>query len=245
MLEGRRHEASMGAESVSTSEVSLTAAGVTLTATLGWPEHCQGVVLFAHGSGSGRFSPRNRQVAASLQEAGLATLLLDLLTPGEERSDTLSHRWRFAIPMLADRLTGAVDWLGQAGRAAGVAPSSLPLGLFGASTGAAAAVISAAARPAAIGAIVCRGGRPDLAPAALPRVRCPTLFIVGGADSEVLALNQQAASAMTAPHRLSVIPGASHLFPEAGALEAVCVLARDWFSEHLRRPADRPASPMS
>jgi putative phosphoribosyl transferase len=238
----------MGTVTVSTREVTVHAGAVSLAGTLSWPSNCGGVILFAHGSGSGRFSPRNREVAASLQAAGLATLLLDLLTPGEEREDAESRRWRFDIPLLADRLTNAVDWLRQDLAADGEPPGdlplrTLPLGLFGASTGAASALITAAARPDAVGAIVCRGGRPDLAPAALPRVRCPTLLIVGGADLEVLALNQQAASAMTAPHHLAVVRGASHLFPEPGALEAVCSLARDWFLTHLPLHPGHGSSP--
>jgi putative phosphoribosyl transferase len=255
MLGSADREQQMGADTVSTSELKITAGGVVLAATFSRPKHCGGVVVFAHGSGSSRFSPRNREVAASLQAAGLATLLLDLLTPEEEQADAATRRWRFDIPLLADRLTGAIDWLifpnqqhqlealNPEPPATGESLSGLPLGLFGASTGAAAALITAAARPAAVGAVVCRGGRPDLAPAALPHVRCPTLFIVGGADREVLALNRQAASAMTAPHHLSVVVGATHLFGEEGALEAVCVLARDWFQTHLC-PSVLDASPL-
>jgi dienelactone hydrolase len=227
----------MVANTVSTSDIHIKAGKVSLAATLSWPQPCGGLVVFAHGSGSSRFSPRNRQVAASLQDGGLATLLLDLLTPEEDRADAASHRWRFAIPLLAERLTSAVDGILQGTLTEGEGLAALPVGLFGASTGAAAALITAAARPGAIGALVCRGGRPDLAPDALPRVRCPTLFIVGGADREVLALNEQAAATMTAPHHVAVVSGASHLFPEAGALEAVCTLARDWFGAHLRPPS--------
>jgi putative phosphoribosyl transferase len=250
MMERRDPGEPMGTDTVSTRDVSLRAGGVSLAATFSWPRPCGGVILFAHGSGSSRFSPRNRQVAASLQAAGMATLLLDLLTPGEERADAQSRCWRFDLPLLADRLTRAVDWLRQDAAAEGEGPGDLPLrdlplGLFGASTGAAASLITAASRPAAVGAIVCRGGRPDLAPAALPRVRCPTLLIVGGADREVLALNQRAADTMTAPHHVAVVSGASHLFPEPGALEAVCRLARDWFLFHLLLPPGHGSSPMA
>lgn len=229
----------MPAVTVSSSEVRLSAEGVSLAATLRWPQPCGGVVVFAHGSGSSRFSPRNRFVANALQGAGLATLLLDLLTSEEESVDEASGRWRFDIALLAERLTSAVDWLIQDKLAAAKTSPSPPIGLFGASTGAAAALLTAAARPDAIRALVCRGGRPDLAPSALAKVRCPTLLIVGEADPEVLSLNRQAAAAMTAPHHLAVIPGASHLFSEAGALEQVSALARDWFREQFRLTAPR------
>ena len=215
-------------------DVELKTGEVSLAGTLGRPDPAHGLVVFVHGSGSGRFSPRNRLVAEGLHRAGLATLLFDLLTPEEEQEDRITRRWRFDIPLLAHRLTGAVDWLVKEGLADSEA-HTWPLGLFGASTGAAAALITAAVRPDVIQAVVCRGGRPDLAPQALPRVRCPTLFIVGGADPEVLALNQVAASTMVAPHHLAVVPGASHLFEEAGALPRVISLAREWFDEHLCR----------
>lgn len=213
----------------------VIAHGVTLEATLHWPAQPRGVVVFAHGSGSSRFSPRNRLVAEGLNAAGLATVLMDLLTPEEESADRQSQRWRFDIPFLGERLTGVVDWLIQEGMANPMAhPSSI--GLFGASTGAAAALITAAERPESIGAVVSRGGRPDLAAMALPRVRCPTLLIVGGADREVLALNTQASMALTAPHRLEVVPGATHLFEEPGALQSVTTLASAWFCQHLSPP---------
>lgn len=207
--------------------------GVSLGATLHWPHPVHGVVIFAHGSGSNRFSPRNRLVAQGLHGAGLGTVLLDLLTPQEAMADEQTHHWRFDIPLLGKRLTGAVDWLTQE-RPQGTSPGSV--GLFGASTGAAAALITAAARPKAIQAVVSRGGRPDLAFEALPQVQCPTLLIVGGEDRDVLALNQQAIAAMTAPHRLAVVPGASHLFAEPGALETVTALAKEWFCDHMRTP---------
>lgn len=219
--------------------MQITSYGVTLEATLHWPEQPRGVVVFAHGSGSSRLSPRNRWVAEGLQSAGLATVLLDLLTPEEEAVDRQSQRWRFDIPFLGARLTGAVDWVIQQGLAAPEQPCPACIGLFGASTGAAAALITAAERPDAIGALVSRGGRPDLAAMALPRVRCPTLLIVGEADREVLALNTRAAAELTAPHRLAVVPGASHLFEEPGALASVTSLARDWFCHFLSPP---PAS---
>jgi dienelactone hydrolase len=193
------------------------------------------VVAFAHGSGSGRKSPRNRQVAAALQAAGLATLLLDLLTPAEEVEDDVTRELRFDIPLLAGRLAEALEWLARE-----PATRGLPVGLFGASTGAAAALIAAARRPEAVAAVVSRGGRPDLAGEDLPAVRAPTLLLVGGLDREVLALNRAAAARIPARCDLVVVPGATHLFPEPGALEAVSRLACAWFLEHLageRAPA--------
>ena len=183
------------------------------------------MVLFAHGSGSGRHSPRNRQVAAGLRDAGYGTLLLDLLTEAEERIDVETRALRFDIPLLAERLTAAADWLGGT-EAAG----RLPLITFGASTGAAAALITAASRPERIAAVVSRGGRPDLAGAALGRVRAPTLLIVGGADREVLELNRRAAERLAAEHEIAVVPGATHLFPEPGALEQVIELSAAWLA---------------
>jgi putative phosphoribosyl transferase len=183
------------------------------------------VVLFAHGSGSGRHSPRNRQVAAGLQDAGYGTLLLDLLTEAEERIDVETRALRFDIPLLAERLTAAADWLVGADAAGG-----LPLVTFGASTGAAAALMTAATRPERIAAVVSRGGRPDLAGAALGRVRAQTLLIVGGADREVLELNRRAAGQLAAEHEIAVVPGATHLFPEPGALEQVIDLSAAWLA---------------
>jgi len=185
-------------------------------------------VVFAHGSGSSRHSPRNRYVAGVLQQAGLATLLIDLLTAAEEQVDLQTAHLRFDIDLLAARLAGAADWL-----AAQPATADLGLGLFGASTGAAAALVAAAQRPGAVRAIVSRGGRPDLAGAALPQVQAPTLLIVGGADVPVIGMNESAAAQMRAPHRLVIVPGATHLFEEPGTLEAVARLARDWFTAHL------------
>jgi putative phosphoribosyl transferase len=185
----------------------------------------RGVVLFAHGSGSGRLSPRNRHVAAQLQQRGLATLLFDLLTEAEaaDRSNV------FDIPLLAWRLREALAW--QAGRDD---LAALPAGLFGASTGAAAALVAAAEMPDRVAAVVSRGGRPDLAEAALPRVRAPTLLIVGGADVEVLALNRLAAARMNCARELRVVPGATHLFEEPGALDAVAELAGRWFEQNMQ-----------
>jgi putative phosphoribosyl transferase len=185
------------------------------------PDGARTVVAFAHGSASSRHSPRNRAVARVLQEAGLGTLLLDLLTEREEKTDA---ELRFDIPLLGERLIAAVDWLD-------VHPATrgMPLGLFGASTGAAAALIAAAERPDRISAVVARGGRVDMAGDAITRVRAPVLLIVGGHDEEVLGLNRAVAARLAAPHRLEVIPGATHLFAEDNALETVARSARDWF----------------
>jgi len=187
-----------------------------------------GVVLFAHGSGSGRHSPRNQLVAATLGQAGLATLLLDLLSVGEEAADRAGGRLRFDVGLLAGRLQAAMDWLGGEPRT-----RALPLGLFGASTGAAAALLAAAARPGEVAAVVSRGGRPDLAGPALERVRAPTLLVVGGRDEQVLALNRAARERLAGVAELEVVPGATHLFEEPGALERVAGLARDWFGRWL------------
>ena len=184
-----------------------------------------GLVIFAHGSGSGRMSPRNQSVARQLQARGLATVLFDLLTD-EEAAD---RRNVFDIPLLAQRLGDALEW--QQARAD---IAHLSTGLFGASTGAAAALVAAADHPARVKAVVSRGGRPDLAGSVLPRVRAPTLLIVGGADYEVLALNREAAAQMTCEHALSVVPGATHLFEEAGTLELAATLAADWLVLHLK-----------
>jgi putative phosphoribosyl transferase len=209
--------------------VRLSVDGVALSGDLARPPACGWVVLFAHGSGSSRHSPRNRSVAGRLQRAGFGTLLLDLLTAAEEELDRRSRELRFDIGLLARRLVGAVDWL--ADRFGG----ELRVGLFGASTGAAGALVAAAERPDRVAAVVSRGGRPDLAGRALGRVRAPTLLIVGGADPQVLALNRQAAGQLAAEHRLEVVPGAGHLFEEPGALDEVARLAAAWFSDHLTR----------
>jgi dienelactone hydrolase len=186
------------------------------------------VVLFAHGSGSSRHSPRNRHVAQVLHDGGFATLLLDLLTPREESIDSRTGELRFDIPLLARRLVGALDWLARDGSL-----GALPVGLFGASTGGGAALVAAAERPARVRAVVSRGGRPDLADAALPRVQAPTLLIVGGRDEEVLALNRAAERRMHGTVHLAVVPGATHLFEEPGALDEVARLATEWFARHL------------
>jgi dienelactone hydrolase len=186
------------------------------------------VVAFAHGSGSGRFSPRNRLVAERLREHGHATLLLDLLTPDEEAVDEVTRRLRFDIGLLADRLVAAVDWLDT-----DHATRGMPIGLFGASTGAAAALVAAARRPKLVRAVVSRGGRPDLALDALPEVRAPTLFIVGGLDDEVLTLNRQAAAQMQTSPEIEIVANATHLFEEPGTLEHVAELAAAWFDRHL------------
>lgn len=202
---------------------------VVLEGDLGVPSGPLGVVLFAHGSGSGRFSPRNQFVAAKLRgDWGLATLLIDLLTREEEAVDDVSGRLRFDLPFLAERLLAATDWLARDEETSG-----LPLGYFGASTGGGAALIAAAERPASVSAIVSRGGRPDLAGPFLHRVKAPTLLIVGGEDRVVVGLNQQAFAHLHAEKRLEIVPGATHLFEEPGALEIVADLAGDWFRRHL------------
>jgi putative phosphoribosyl transferase len=208
--------------------VRVSAGPVTVEGNLALPAAARGIVLFAHGSGSSRFSPRNRYVARMLQEGGLGTLLIDLLTEEEERVDMRTREVRFDIPLLAERLVGAIDWLQEY-----EATRALRIGLFGSSTGAAAALMAAPRRPDAIGAIVSRGGRPDLAGAALQEVRAPTLLIVGGRDTVVITLNTQALEQLTAEKRLEIVPGATHLFEEPGALEPVAALARDWFQQHL------------
>lgn len=208
--------------------VSIPAGRMFLDGTLGVPERAKGVVLFAHGSGSSRFSPRNRYVARALRDAGLATLLLDLLSPTEEEVDEITRQHRFDIPKLAERLVVAIDWL-----AAEASTSALRVGLFGASTGGGAALVAAAERPRRVGAVVSRGGRPDLAGAALSRVEAPTLLIVGGRDDVVITLNERARAAMHAEVRLEIVPGATHLFEEQGALERVAMDACDWFVDHL------------
>lgn len=207
--------------------VRIPAGPVTLEGNLAVPPQARALVLFAHGSGSSRHSPRNRFVARVLTEAGLATLLTDLLTADEEEVDAATGHLRFDIPLLAQRLTAITDWL-----AAQPQTQPMRLGYFGASTGAAAALIAAADRPQAVSAIVSRGGRPDLAAAALARVRAPTLLIVGGRDP-VLELNREALRQLRAEAHLVVVPGATHLFPEPGALEEVARLSAEWFSRHL------------
>ncbi|MFG3658731.1 dienelactone hydrolase family protein [Streptomyces sp. NPDC047706] len=193
------------------------------------PAPAKAVVLFAHGSGSSRHSSRNRTVAAELRSAGMGTLLMDLLSEREERHDALTGEHRFDIPFLGRRLVAAIDWLDTQPDTRG-----LPVVVFGASTGAAAALVAAAERPDRVLTVVSRGGRPDLAGEALVAVRAPVLLIVGGADHEVLRLNQEAADRMSAPHALHVVPGATHLFEEPGALQNVADVARRWCGERLR-----------
>jgi putative phosphoribosyl transferase len=211
-----------------TGLVRIQAGSATLEGDLIIPEGAVGVVLFAHGSGSGRHSPRNRFVARELQAVGLATFLIDLLTPEEEAVDLQTAHLRFDIPLLAERLVAATRWL-----AADPSTRGLNVGYFGASTGAGAALVAAAAEPERVGAVVSRGGRPDLAGDALPRVRAPTLLIVGGRDLVVLDLNRAAMARMRTEVRLEIVPGATHLFEEPGALDAVAHLARDWFLRYL------------
>ena len=208
--------------------VRLHAPGAVLDADLCLPDGASALVIFAHGSGSSRHSPRNRTVAEALQRARLGTLLLDLLTEDEERTDVVTAEFRFDIPMLAARVVAALDWARAGEKTAG-----LPLGLFGASTGAAAALMAAAERPAIVRAVVSRGGRPDLADAALARVGAPTLLVVGGRDEVVIDLNRQAAARLVVENRVEIVPGATHLFEEPGALNEVALLAADWFARHL------------
>ena len=215
--------------------VQVPAAPVTLEGNLTLPERVRGVVLFAHGSGSSRFSPRNRYVARWLNEAGLATLLIDLLTLEEEELDRQSAVLRFDIGLLAARLIAATRWLGE-----NRDTRHLRIGYVGASTGAAAALVAAAELPHGVGVVVSRGGRPDLAGRALARVRAPTLLIVGGEDTEVLELNARAFARLRCEKELAVIPGATHLFEEPGALEQVARHAREWFERYLIPAEVRP-----
>jgi pimeloyl-ACP methyl ester carboxylesterase len=216
------------AQTVEEQLVQVPAGSVTLEGNLTLPEESRAIVLFAHGSGSSRHSPRNRYVARVLNEAKLATLLIDLLTLHEEVVDARTAQLRFDIDLLAERLVDATDWLTQF-------PDTkhLRIGYFGASTGAAAALAAAAVRPDAVRAIVSRGGRPDLTGAALTRVQAPTLLIVGEHDDQVVQLNRQALAQLRCEKRLVIVPGARHLFEEPGALDEVARLARDWFQRHL------------
>jgi putative phosphoribosyl transferase len=209
-------------------DVTIALDGLRLEAHLAIPSQLSGVVIFAHGSGSGRHSPRNRQVAEVLLSAGIGTVLADLLTAEEEDLDASTRGLRFDIPKLAGRVAAIIDWAADRPEAA-----NRPYGLFGASTGAAAALVAAAERPASVRAVVSRGGRPDLAGDYLAGVRAATLLIVGGRDEEVLELNHQAMDKLNTKKELVVVPGATHLFEEPGALEQVAELARDWFTRHL------------
>jgi putative phosphoribosyl transferase len=217
--------------------VHVPAGEVSLDGDLDLPHGARGIVLFAHGSGSSRLSPRNRHVARLLNEAGLATLLVDLLTPEEEAFDARTARLRFDIDLLAERLVEVTDWLGDRAETRG-----LRRGYFGASTGAAAALVAAAARPQVVHALVSRGGRPDLAGPALPLVRAPTLLIVGGEDVAVIELNRRALAQLRTEADLAIVPGATHLFEEAGALDEVARLARQWFERHLIATRTRGAA---
>ena len=214
--------------------VSIPVNGAKLQGNLNVPPGARGLVLFAHGSGSSRRSPRNRYVASVLREGGLATLLMDLLTAEEEAIDLRTRQLRFDIDLLAERLVAATDWLR-------LNPDTrdLKLGYFGASTGAGAALVAAARRPDVIGAVVSRGGRPDLAGEALSAVRAPTLLIVGGDDLPVIGMNRQALSALRFEKELEIVPGATHLFEEPGTLEQVAHSARAWFERHLGQTAPR------
>ncbi len=217
--------------------VQIPAGRVTLPGDLNLPTTARGIVVFAHGSGSSRQSPRNRYVANVLNQAGLATLLFDLLTGDEEALDIRTAALRFNIELLGQRLLQATHWLAEQ------QATQLKIGYFGASTGAAAALVAAAEAPHRVAAVVSRGGRPDLAGPALPRVHAPTLLIVGGRDLTVLDLNRQALDQLRGEKRLEIVPGATHLFEEPGTLEQVARLAREWFDLHLREQNnERPAA---
>lgn len=220
----------------SSRRVVIPAGNISLIGDLSVPRNPIGIVLFAHGSGSSRLSPRNRQVATALEQRDLATLLFDLLTEEEDRIDRIDARLRFDIGLLAERLIAATDWIREQ------PVGTQRIGYFGASTGAAAALIAAARRPELAAAVVSRGGRPDLAGPALADVHAPTMLIVGGEDPEVIRLNEIAIAGLTVPAELVIVPGATHLFQEPGTLETVAELAADWFVEHLARPtAEAPA----
>lgn len=222
---------------VKTDTVHIQTDGQELIGELVVPDSAQGLVLFAHGSGSGRTSPRNRFVANVLNEHRFATLLFDLLTPDEVAIDEVTRHLRFDIGFLAKRLVGATDWTFQCASIA-----SLPLGLFGASTGAAAALVAAASRPDAVSAVVSRGGRPDLVIKILDRVRAPTLLIVGGRDAEVIALNERAFKRLRSPKEMVMVDRATHLFEEPGAIDEVSRLAASWFNRYLVFPPSPPPS---
>ncbi len=204
--------------------------GTALEGNLVIPRGAEAVVLFAHGSGSSRFSPRNRFVAGILNRTHLGTLLIDLLTPEEEKIDMRTRELRFDIDLLGERLVSVTDWLTQSKDTDG-----LNIGLFGASTGAAAALMAAAKRPQYIGAVVSRGGRPDLAGPTLPQVEAPTLLLVGGYDTQVITLNERAMMSLNSVKKLVIVPHATHLFEEPGALEEVAEYARNWFVDYLLR----------
>jgi putative phosphoribosyl transferase len=215
--------------------IAISAGGARLLGDLTLPAEPRGLVVFAHGSGSSRMSPRNRAVAQALVDTGLATLLMDLLTGEEEAVDLRTRHLRFDVELLGRRVVATVDALGSE-----PGLGALPVGTFGASTGAAAALIAAADRPERVHAVVSRGGRPDLAGDALARVTAPTLLIVGERDPQVLRLNREAQALLAGESRLEVVPGATHLFEEPGALERVAALAREWFLRHLGAAAAAP-----
>jgi dienelactone hydrolase len=219
-------------------EIDIDLPGAHLAGAFTVPDDAKGIVLFAHGSGSSRHSPRNRYVAEVLQRAGLGTLLMDLLTREEDAIDNYTRQFRFDIALLASRLIAAIDWLSSQPTTRG-----LPIGLFGASTGAAAALQAAAARPALVRAVVSRGGRPDLAGDALERVQAPTLLIIGADDMPVIPLNESARKRLRTSSQLVLVPGASHLFEEPGTLAEASQLAKDWFLRFLvsELPHDAPS----
>jgi putative phosphoribosyl transferase len=218
--------------------VQIASHGLLLEGDLRIPGRARGLVIFAHGSGSSRQSPRNRAVAATLNDTGMATLLLDLLTAQEEYAERWTRHLRFDLTLLSSRLVSARKWASVDQDVGG-----LPVGYFGSSTGAAAALIATAQEPTEIGALVSRGGRPDLAGDALPQVRAPTQLILGAADEEVIALNQEAFARLRCEKQLRIVLGASHLFEEPGALEEVARMANDWFAEYLPRDNERWAHP--
>lgn len=224
----------MAATETTERTVQVPAGDVFLEGTLVIPLDAKGIVIFAHGSGSSRQSPRNRFVAETLERAGLGALLFDLLTAEEERVDLQTAHLRFDIEMLGRRVVSAVDWLSKQPEAA-----DLSIGCFGASTGAAAALIAAAERPERVRAVVSRGGRPDLADPILPRVKAASLLIVGGHDAPVIEMNQSAYDRLVSEKELKIVPGATHLFEEPGTLEQVAELARDWFAKHLSERGPR------
>ncbi len=209
-------------------DIEIRIAEVTLHGILAIPDQARAIVIFAHGAGSSRFSPRNQYVARILQQAGLATLLMDLMTEREERSDAITRTLAFDIPFLAERVEAATDWV-----LSNEATRDLRIGYFGASTGAGAALMAAAHKPDVVGAVVSRGGRPDLAAEVLPEVRAPTLLIVGGWDTPVIEMNREAAALLQVENKLVIIPGATHLFEEPGKLDEVADYASAWFQQYL------------
>lgn len=212
-------------------DISIPTAGSFIYGDLTSVDDARGLIIFAHGSGSSRFSSRNLFVAQFLQHAQFSTLLFDLLTPEEERIDMYTREFRFNIPLLADRLIVATEWIQK--MYMNTHHQNIPIGYFGASTGAAAALIAAAQLPQSIAAVVSRGGRPDLAESFLPKVKAPTLLIVGEYDSEVIALNNHAYNELTCEKNIEIVPGASHLFEETGTLEKAALLAKEWFIKYL------------